>query len=242
MSYVAFMVIGHGSLVTQTNQEGLIDIVPIEFPSINMQICTFAPPLECSVYPDDSLLLLRKTIQTYLKDVNTINTFQQAVGQAQLDAIRFKYSDPDWAGHSTVHPKSYHLSENWVTGNKYIDKTYSNANEIFKNGESGIYILNNNIGLQNGHFPFENERTTLSNIITYFSRVDNICILDTTCSVIHEELSERSERLIKKNISLLFQSTRNGRAKGIITKKINKKRRKSKKRNKTIQNNRKNKI
>ena len=60
------MVIGHGSLVTQTNQEGLIDIVPIEFPSINMQICTFAPPLECSVYPDDSLLLLRKTIQTYL--------------------------------------------------------------------------------------------------------------------------------------------------------------------------------
>ena len=174
MSYVAFMIIGHGSLITQENQEGLTDIVPIEYPNINMQICTFAPPLECSVYPDVSLLRLRKTIKKYLKGVNTIQTFQQAVGQAQLDVIHFKYSDPDWAGHSTIHPNSYNRSENWVFGNKYVDKTLSDASEIFVNGESGIYILDNNVGLKNKHISFENGSTTVKlvnreciNIIEY---------------------------------------------------------------------------
>lgn len=237
------MIIGHGGFITEINSAGVYDVVPIYYPSINMEICTFPPPLRSCAYPPDKLLSLRTKMETYLNNIppnhHIDDIFAQAVAQAQIDTITFRYGD-EWSKDVNIgfHQKDYLRAENWVKGHRYFDKLYANADEIFEEGQSGFYVLSNNIGLTNSStpIPFLNGSQTLSSFIdemnhNTFGGIDNLFILDTTCSVPLNDLEERTDRLIRKNISTLYEPQEKGRIKGGQTRKQERRKNKKRKQN-----------
>lgn len=183
-NYVVCMFIGHGNFLTERNSVGLAELVPIKTYPLQLNICTFAPPGEGCFYPPNALISLKDTLFNFfskIKDEKVEDTFQHTLNMAQSESeLKMLYSDPRWAAYFNTR---YQFSGLCKQTNMYFEKNFSSDEKI----NSGVYIIKNNIGLQNNSIlSFDNQQfQTLKNITNYFNNlhVEKLFILDATCSV-----------------------------------------------------------
>lgn len=219
-NFIVIMFVGHGGIMTEINgnsdmsnrssctkikwkrkedhrmMQSREEIIMPKFidSSANISLCSFAVPTETCNYPDDEMMILKNELlnglEQYYENM-TDDIFKDILHSAQLTSpIGFRYGSDDWAPHFTKRP-SY--AERWIHGNTYVDKMYSDDPE--SSIDCGIYILQNNIGLENGSLiRYKDNGTTLGEIIGDFELgfdVNKFYILDTTCSVVYNpELSD----------------------------------------------------
>jgi hypothetical protein len=245
--YISAVIIGHGGLVTQLNENSNThELVRCDFSkSIKLNICTFAAPSEECSYAPETLLYLKDTLIEKSQEYDfSKESFKILVVDSQLKASGFQYSSPEWSRFFSKKPR---FTENWISGNSCFEKEYLNVEEDpLLEGKCGFYILKNNIGLPVGEFmEFDDGFNTLCSFISLFIdqfNVTNINILDCACSVlINREEKKLSERGIRRMTRDVVKEIEHEKVKKIKTdkkyggKKINitKKMKKTKKRGKT---------
>lgn len=181
--YIACMFIGHGQFMTQYNQHGVEELVPIHASPLEVSICTFAPPGEGCFYPPDMLINLKNKLVNYSSSIEKFDrSFTDVIKSAQRETLGTTYSSPDWSPYFNKRPE---FSEKCIKSNSYFEKEFSSDEKL----GCGIYIIKNNVMLPNNmYIPFDDPQyqiQTLSGIINFFKDfyINNLFILDATCSI-----------------------------------------------------------
>jgi hypothetical protein len=232
--YLALMIIGHGAYLTEYDNN-VIDVIEMTTP-IHILLGTFAAPTESCYFEADDLIELKDKLVEYSEEANNQgyknmdNVFQHIVYQAQVDNKGKTYGDPNLQLSNKPN-----LTENWINGNTYFDKIYSDCPE-FHDISCGLYVINNNIAIPSGTYIKFNNRITLSDILNHYYEkygIHKIYILDCSCSVVYNPERTRyieDSRILRKimrNVSKKFSG-----GGGKKSKKRKYKNRKSKRRNK----------
>jgi hypothetical protein len=241
--YIACIIIGHGGMLTTRNSEydryqhlkkkshttrkikwkheederrmrpQEDEIMPkiINLP-MNISLCTFAVPTESCAYPDDKLIALKDELLERFEDSENMNDdiFKNILHVAQrTQKIGFTYSSDEWA---PFFSKRHEYSEKWIRGRRCIDKKLVDCPDATI--ECGIYILQNNVGLENGTMISYDDGILFSKLFDYFANnhdVNKMYLLDTTCSVVYnpEMNGYINDERVKNNIfkhALTFMS------------------------------------
>lgn len=228
--YVACMIIGHGGMLTLRNDNFSIQnrrqrtsgtkkikwkheeterrmqpkeysIMPkiIDLP-MNISLCTFSAPTETCAYPDTEVIALKEQLLHRLsghsEDMND-EIFQNILYVSQrTQPIGFTYSSDEWAPHFSKKPE---YTERWIHGNQCINKKFTDCHEA--EIDCGIYVIQNNIGIENGSIIHYGDGILFSELFDYYANeydVNKMYILDTTCSVVYNP--EMNAYITDKNI------------------------------------------
>ena len=239
--YVSCVVIGHGHYAEIIRDTKTRTHMPQTYtdPSIQFNICTFAAPGETCMYPPHKAEQLKQTMITMAGEQNgpfssgsPFDKFKNIVieSQEKIDPIIPRYRSDDWAPAFSLHPER---TENWVIGHTYVDKWFSEATEFkLSDGlESGIFILNNNVGLEIGTQISIVGGVYLHDIINSLKTnhgITEFYMLDVTCNALMHEMA--ASRL-GENLGHELNPVRLG---GKQKKKRGTKKRSRKKRSKTL--------
>ena len=242
--YVSCVVVGHGHYAEIIRDSKSRTHMPQTYTdsTIQFNICTFAAPGETCMYPPYKAEQLKQTMITMARaprdepggpfsSGSPFDKFKNIVIESQeaIDPIISRYRSDDWAPAFTPHPER---TENWVIGNTYVDKRFSEETEYKESDglESGIFILNNNVGLEIGTQISIADGIYLHDIInrlkTTYS-INEFYMLDTTCNA---QLGSRVVEKIARAVKSLNPQTFGGKLK----KKRRTKKRSRKKRSKTL--------
>ena len=238
--YVSCVVIGHGHYAEIVSGRETSPII-YEDTSIQFNICTFAAPGETCMYPPYKLERLKKIMIDLAKteryavggpfSPSRLDKFKEIIihSQMETDTVIPRYSSHDWAPAFTPNPERTELI---TIGNTYVDKRFSDAPEFKESDglESGIFILNNNVGLEIGRQISIAEGVYLHDIINMLKTtysINEFYMLDTTCNA---QLGSRVVEKIARAVKSLNPQTFGGKLK----KKRRTKKRSRKKRSKTL--------
>jgi hypothetical protein len=223
------MIIGHGSFLTHKRENNIYDLNSIYFPTIQASIYTFAPPGETACYPPDRTLGCIETLQ-HIEPPKTNEEFIQTVEYSQKKNIGFTYDDPLWAngvtkdGINTVTRNGTNAANLILDSKRYYEKQFTDAPEIYGNGESGVYTFT----MDRDFAPYyqfnefmKDGRILLSSIVKFFSDfgISKLYIFDVTCSVFDIENVEtpmfpetRNARIMRKDVVRLTTPRKGGKS------------------------------
>lgn len=202
--YIWCIFLGHGSII---NHDDIVDYVHLRDLNVSVTTCQIASPTSTCVMMPDTLIKIKDWLirnENQIEDNRVNELFQQSIMSAQIENLKCLYRSKDWAecGERRFNmPKHtekylYDLNRNDQLPNKFFT---SAGEELY--GQSGVYIIKNNVGLVNGSnylFPM-----TLEEFITNFSHaygVNKFYLVDFTCSVLEENVSERTRRYVARDI------------------------------------------
>lgn len=214
--YVSCMILSHGEFLS-VNGNGVVELIDITTP-IDFMIGSFAVPTESCHYPPDYFRKMKDKMIDFSRNPNITDdnigyTFQHMIGQSQEDSFSMRYRENDWAGY--FHSKPF-LSENWIYGNKYFEKNYTDCPEFKNEHTCGIYVLKNNVGIEIGqHIDYPSSGNfTFSELVNFFVHnfnINKLYIFDGSCGVVADPNDEynyvkdpRTLNRLRRQISSLF--------------------------------------
>jgi hypothetical protein len=206
---------------------------------MNISLCTFSAPTETCAYPEEELIALKdkliSRLENYANDMND-KIFENILYVSQRShPIGFTYSSDEWAPHFSKKPE---YTERWIYGNQCIDKKFTDCHE--SEIDCDIYILQNNVGIENGSIIHYGDGILFSELFDYYAdeyNVNKMYILDTTCSVVYNPEMNRhitNESIINNIFKYALQFIRGGKI--IKCKKKAKNKNKNKNKTKKIKN------
>jgi len=239
--YVSCVVVGHGQYAKIIREPKTRTHMPQTYTdsTIQFNICTFAAPGETCMYPPRKAEQLKQTMITMAGQRNgpfssgfPFDKFKNIVidSQKTIDPIIGQYGSDGWAPAFSPNPER---TENWVIGDTYVDKRFSEATEYKESDglESGIFILNNNVGLEIGTQISISGGVYLHDIINMLKTnhgITDFYMLDVTCNALMHQMT--ASRL-GETVDSKLNPQRFG---GKLKKKRGTKKRSRKKRSKTL--------
>jgi hypothetical protein len=203
--YIWCIFLGHGSII---NHDDIVDYVHLRDLNVSVTTCQIAAPTSTCVMMPETLIKIKDWLiknENHIEDNRVNELFQQSIMSAQIENLKCLYRSKDWAEcgerRFNIMPKHtekylYDLNRNDQLPDKFFT---SSEEELY--GQSGVHIIKNNVGLDNGSsylFPM-----TLEGFISHFTAnygVNKFYLVDFTCSVLEENVSERTRRYVARDI------------------------------------------
>ena len=188
MSYVCLMIMGHGLHPTResSNESVLPELIRYKSDAL-ISTVNFSPAGESCFFVPDYLHPLKINLTKKLLRIQHINidSFKKAIFEAEMEVRGMKYTE-DWAHDFHSSPQ---FAGRQVESYSYYEKQFTggNSGDCGDGKYCGVYIINSNTEKwrYGGEIIFDRlQPTLLSDIIANFQDVDNIYILDATCSVV----------------------------------------------------------
>lgn len=199
------MFMGHGRMI---NRGDVVEYVKLKDMNVSVTTCQIASPTSTCVMMAETLIKIKDWLLENGKNIedNRVNDlFQQSIMGAQNENLKCLYRSKDWAvcrdkkfNYMAEYTERYlyDLNENDQLPNKHFT---SDNEQLY--GQSGVHIIKNNVGLENGiYFSFP---MILEEFISHFAEnygVHKFYLVDFTCSVLSEDVTQRTRRYVARNI------------------------------------------